>query len=117
MEKALEYANKVLDLQPTDYEMIMLAARYWSSLNDVDKTYYYACRAVENYPQSIPELPDFAYWILKIFTIFPKLRNLDKEARKSFAKHKNRRLQDLKWAHDFIKWYEAKYKPERKNYN
>jgi len=111
MESAIEYANRVLGVVPTDFSMLLLAARYWSRQTDNDRTYHYACRALEHPPEPSPEIPQWNFWILKPLSVFPKFRNFEKKAKKDMARHEMKDKDNLKWAKEYKEWYEIKHGP------
>ena len=114
METAIGYANKVLVEDPTDFSMLLLAARYWSGIEDIDRTYHYACRALDNPPEAIPEIPKWVLRIFRVFSIIPKFRNFDKKAKQDLARLNKEDKDNMEWAEEYKRWYEAKYGPGAK---
>ena len=113
---AIEYANRVLVADPTDFSMLLLAARYWSAKHDEDRTYHYACRALDNPPNTNPEIPKWVFWILKPLYIFKKFRNFEEKCRKDFEKDENKDKENLDWAREYKRRYEARYGGDEKKF-
>jgi tetratricopeptide (TPR) repeat protein len=109
-EIALKYANKLLAQDPTNFEMLLLAARYWSHNNNEDQTYSYACRALENVPHSKPDdIPIWVYWLLKFLSIFKRFKRLESRVKESGLKYEKYHKDSIEWAWQYKKWYEEKH--------
>ena len=107
-EKAIEYAEKKLAIEPNDFEMLMLYARYWNNKEDDEMTYKYVCRVVENPPEPFEGIPDWGFRLLKPFELFLKrFKGIEAKARKDFSDDEINREENLKWAGDFKEWYES----------
>jgi len=90
--------------------MLMLAARYWSKMDDDDRTYHYVCRIVENPPEPFPVIPKWLFWIVKPFSlIFKGLRNIEETSINDVAENEKNKDKSIKWAKDFKDWYESKH--------
>ncbi len=107
-DEAFHFANKQLALDPTDYDMLLLVARYWSKSNDEDKTYHYVCCALENIPTSTAEIPSWVYLLLKPLSLTRKFRGLEARSKANNLKHDKNENDNLDWARQYKAWYEDK---------
>ncbi len=107
-DEAFHYANKQLALDPNDYDILLLMARYWSESNDEDKTYYYVCFALKNITTSTTEIPNGIYWLLKPLSIFRKFRRFEVWAKTNNLKHDKNEKDHIDWAKQYKEWYEGK---------
>ena len=48
IDSALHYANKCLAQDPTEFQLLLLAARCWCEKNNEEQTYNYICRAIDS---------------------------------------------------------------------
>ena len=108
-ERTIEYANKALVVDPNNFSMLMVAARYWLSLNDADRTFLYACRVVDNPPIQVPEIPKWVFCILKPLSIFRRFRHFEKNTKMDLSKNDERDEDNLKWANEYKVWYEENH--------
>ena len=109
MEFALKYANKQLSQDPTDFHMLLLSARCWDELNDEKQAYIYACRALENIPQSEPkDMPKLGQMILKLLSIFKRYRGIDTRAKEGDLEYAKYHKECIEWARKYKQWYEDK---------
>ena len=116
LENAVQYANKSLAINPIDFDMLMLAARYWRKMNDDDKTYHYACRIIENPPEPFPSIPKWLFWVVKpLSLIFKGLRNIEERSTNDFAENERNNAKGVEWAKEFKIWYESKHGKQNHN--
>lgn len=109
LENAIEYANKMLSLDPNDSEMLMLAARYWFNNQNEEMTYKYVCKVIANPPEPIEQIPKWTFWIIKPFSLFFKnLRKIEKKSESIFSDHEQKNKERVKWAMEYKNWYESK---------
>lgn len=110
--RAVFYADKILARFPNDLDMLLLSARYWSESGDEERTYRFACRAIENSAEETPAIPGWLLWLIKPLTVFRRFRGLEEKAVHDSRAHRQYRLDHLKWAHEYKKWYEWKRESE-----
>ena len=109
LESAIEYADKALTLDPDDFQMLMLAARYWHDKQNEEMTYKYICKVIENPPTEEEQIPQFVFWIMKPFALFFKnLRNIEKKAKNAFDESEQKNKEWIEWAKEYKNWYESK---------
>lgn len=105
---ALKYAGHVLEIDPNDFEMLLLYARCWSELGDEERIYHYVCRAIKNAEKLSPELPRWFFKMIKSLSIFKKFRGLENKARIEHSNNVKYREEWLEWAQKYKTWYEDK---------
>lgn len=108
-ERAIEYANKALVVDPNNFYTLMIAARYWLSLNDADRTFLYVCRIVDNPPIQVSENSEWVFWLLKPLSIFRRFRHLEKNMKRDLLKANVSVKNNLKWANKYKTWYEENH--------
>ena len=109
IELALQYANKCLAQDPTEFQMLLLVARCWCEKKNDEQTYNYVCRAIENVPYSEPEeSPKIFYLILKCLSVFKRFRGIEARARKGMLKWRKDHKESVQWALNYKRWYESK---------
>jgi tetratricopeptide (TPR) repeat protein len=107
LDSAMEYADMVLALEPNDHEMLMLSARYWSDKEDLDMTYKFVCRILENPPEQIEKVSRWVFGVIKPLSLVLKnFRGIEEKSKRAFEDAKRKREARLKWARDFKEWYE-----------
>jgi tetratricopeptide (TPR) repeat protein len=110
MDCALDYAQKLLDNEPDNFSMLLLAARHWQRKGNEDRTYLFACKALVNPPPPMPEAPQWLFWLFKPLSLIPKFRNFEMSAKSDFEKLDHENIKNLIWAEQYKAWYEDKYK-------
>ena len=108
-DSAIEYANKLLVIDPGNLDALLLAARYWQHQGDEERTYHYANRAAQNPPGELPPIPKFVYWIVKSLSIFPRFRRLREASAASLKNAEKKDRERFEWAVKYKEWYEAKH--------
>ena len=107
-QEALDYGTRVLVRDPCDSHMLRLVAHIYQDRGDDERTYLYVCRALENPPKPLEDIPRFfmAGWrLLSIFIPRLKTKTDPDKSLHSF----NKRQQDWQaWAEDWKEWYEKK---------
>ena len=107
LDSAIEYADMVLAVEPNDHEMLMLSARYWSDKENLEMTYKFVCRLLENPPEQIEKVSRWVFGIIKPFSlVFKNFRGIEEKSKRAFEDAKRKREARLKWARDFKEWYE-----------
>ena len=110
MDCALDYAQQLLDNEPDNFSMLLLAARHWQRRGNEDRTYLYACKALVNPPAPMPEAPKWLFWLFKPLALLPKFRHFEEDAKSDFEKLDHESIKNLIWAEQYKSWYEDKYK-------
>jgi tetratricopeptide (TPR) repeat protein len=119
LEKAIEYADKALTVEPNDSQMLMLVARYWHIKQNEEMTYKFVCRFIENPPSEKNEhIPKITFWILNPFSLFFKnLRNIEKKAIDAISENNRKNKEKMMWAKEYKKWYEKKREQDLLSYS
>ena len=108
-ENSIRYANIALEKDPTDYTILMIAARYWSQKNDEDLTYHFACRVLKSPQYEFPKLMWFTNKVLRVLSVFKKGVNLEKRAKEGQELHRKYVKDSLVWANEIKSEYETKH--------
>ena len=106
-QEALDYGTRVLVRDPCDPEMLRLVARIHRDRGDDERAYIYVCRALENPPKPLEDVPRFFMAVWRLLSILiPRLKKVDPD--KSLHSF-NKRQQDWQaWAEDWKERYEKK---------
>jgi len=109
LENAYSFADQVLAINPNDFDMLLLACKYWFEKKNEDKTYKYVCKILTTTPKKYTNELKLAFWIAKpLSIIFKSLRDTNKELASSFSEHGDRNVEVIDWAKKFKEWYESK---------
>ncbi|MCH7635416.1 MAG: hypothetical protein IIA36_12115 [Proteobacteria bacterium] len=107
-QEALDYGTRVLVRDPCDSDMLRLVARIYQDRGDDERAYLYVCRALENPPKPLEDIPRFFMAVLRVLSIiFPRLRKVDTD--KSLHSFNKRQRDWQAWAEEWKEWYEKKY--------
>jgi tetratricopeptide (TPR) repeat protein len=109
LAQAIIYADKFLTRFPNDLQMLLLSARYWAHSGDEERTYRFACRALENSDEKIYRIPKWPFKLLKPLSLFfKKFRGLEAKATRGEEINRKYKEDQLKWAKQFKAWFESK---------
>ena len=104
-ELAIMYADNVLARFPNDLDMLLVAARYWSEIDD-DRAYPFVCRTLENEARTTSGVPTWLLWLMKPLSIFGRFRGIEEKARNDMQAHGKYKEEQLAWAREYKTWYE-----------
>jgi len=99
--QAVIFAERLLKIDPSNFEMLSLVGRYWSGKGDREKIYQFACRYIENQPELLPETPKSVYWVLSPFILIGKLfgeNNIVESGNQTIIKRNKEMKEMLEWA-------------------
>ena len=108
-QEALDYGTRVLVRDPCDPDMLRLVAHIYQNRGDDERAYLYLCRALENPPKPLEDIPRFFMAVWRVLSIL--IPRLKKKADPDKSLHRfNIRQQDWQAsAEDWKEWYEKKY--------
>ena len=107
-DRALEFATKALAVEPHDFEMLLVAARYWAN-KDPHRTYDYVNKIIENPPAPPPKFATVIGTIVEFLAAIVKRRRNMKGGMES---HEAYIQESLNWAQGYKVWYNSKYGAE-----
>ena len=99
--QAIIFAERLLNIESSNFDMLSMVGRYWSEKGDREKIYQFACRYIENEPELLPETPKSVYWILSPLVLIGKLfgeKNLVESGNQAILKRNKEIKEMLEWA-------------------
>ncbi len=106
-QEALDYGTRALAHDPCDLDTLQLVTRIYQDRGEDERAYLYVCRALENPPEAIEDIPRFLMAVLRVLSIiYPRLKKVDPH--KSFHNFNKRQRDWQAWAEDWKEWYEKK---------
>ena len=74
-QEALDYGTRVLVRDPCDPDMLRLVAHIYQNRGDDERAYLYLCRALENPPKPLEDIPRFFMAVWRVLSILiPRLK-------------------------------------------
>lgn len=107
-QEALDYGMRALAHDPCDFFTLQLVTRIHRDRGEDERAYIYVCRALENPPKPLEDVPRFLMAVWRVLSILiPRLKKVDPDR----SLHNfNKQQQDWKaWAEEWKEWYENKY--------
>ena len=109
LDSAIGAANAALALNGEHFESLQLLARVYLTRSDYEKTKDYVQRALRNYPEPLPGSPRFFFWVLRVLSIFPAIRRLEKAAKEDLSDPNKDAKEWYDWAKKYLSWYEEEF--------
>lgn len=105
---AFKYANQRLAQDPDDFQMLLVAARYWAEHNNVEETYNYACRILEVPPPvEAADMPKFVILVLRLLSKLKKYQGIVTRADEGTTEYNKNIRESVDWAKKYKEWYES----------
>ena len=107
-DDAIESLNKALEIDPKSFFSLKLLSECHAMRNEHDAAATFARRAMEAYPDPLPQPPKLVPRLLRgLARIVPKYRSLFLDIEKQVADPDCGDPKWYAWAKDYLKWYDA----------
>jgi tetratricopeptide (TPR) repeat protein len=106
-EMAIASAKRALDVDAHSFEAIKLLSEIHARRIEHDIAASYVRRALEGYPQPLPQTPKAFFGILRLVSlVFPRLRSLAARAKEDIGNPNKANEQWYEWAKKYLAWYD-----------
>ncbi len=108
-QEALDYGMRALAHDPCDLSMLRLVTHIYRDRGEEEQAYLYVCRALENPPEPIEDIPRYLMAVWRLLSIL--IPRLKKKADPDKALHNYYKKEQgwQAWAEEWKEWYENRY--------
>jgi tetratricopeptide (TPR) repeat protein len=108
-ESAIRIAKEALAIDSTQFESHKLLAEIYLARKDYEKTKWHVQNALHNYPEPLPSPPRLFFRLLRLLSILPAVRRVEKAAIDEIKDPNKDTRKWFEWAKEYLKWYEEQF--------
>jgi tetratricopeptide (TPR) repeat protein len=108
-ESAIRIAKEALAIDSMHFESHKLLAEIYLARKDYEKTKRHVQNALHNYPEPLPGPPRLLFWLLRLLSIIPAVRRVEKAATDEIKDPNKDTRKWFEWANEYLKWHEEQF--------